>query len=126
MGSRRRLTLCALRAHLGEGWEGFRLYRVSGLSMTPTLNPGDVVLVEVSAADLPHPGEVVIVRDPLRPQHLLVKRTLSRGEATFAVGSDAPQEARDSRHFGSLRIEDLVGQATWAWSPDSGFRVLRS
>ncbi len=100
------------------------LYRVTGLSMAPTLRPGDVVGIEPLAERLPHPGEIVVIRDPQEPERTLIKRTRSRGDDTFAVGSDDPSEARDSRHFGSLRRDDLVGRATWVWSEAEGLRAL--
>ncbi len=105
-----------------------KAFRVDGDSMTPTLMPGDVVVVEKTRGGVPEPGEVVVVSDPARPGRTLVKRARSLGSngQTFCVGSDAPQEARDSRHFGSLRAEDFVGRVRWAWSPKRGLRGVRA
>ena len=87
----------------------WRVYRVSGHSMTPTLAEGDWLLVDSYVPELPQPGELVVFTDPVLDQ-LLVKRVISRAEKTFAVGSDEPWESRDSRHFGSLSSESLVGR----------------
>lgn len=92
--------------------------------MTPTLWPGDLVVVDTSARALPLPGEVVVVRDPGRAGHRLIKRASSRGDHTFAVRSDNPAEALDSRQLGSLSAVDLVGRAMWAWSPRRGLRTF--
>lgn len=84
-----------------------RIFRVSGESMRPTLRDGDWVLVDACGARMPSPGDLVVVRDP--DNRVLVKRVRSRSDKTFAVGSDNPLEARDSRHFGSLSPKHLVG-----------------
>ena len=77
--------------------------------MTPTLNPGDWVWVDVHTRRTPIQNELVMVRDPAEPSRLLVKRIRSMGDATFSVGSDNPLSGRDSRHFGSLPIPLLCG-----------------
>lgn len=112
-----------LREFFGVVLRRRRLYRVTGRSMTPTLFPGDVVAVRPSN-ELPEPGEIVVLRHPRDPSRTLVKRARSRGERSFAVGSDAPDEASDSRHFGSLGLDDLLGRALWSWSPGRGFQTL--
>ena len=90
-----------------------RVFRVSGDSMGPTVRDGDWVLVDTRAHGLPEPGTLVVVRDPNNKRTLL-KRVRSRGEKTFAVGSDNPNGARDSRHFGSLSREHLIGNVVLA------------
>ncbi|MEC8024214.1 MAG: S26 family signal peptidase [Myxococcota bacterium] len=82
---------------------------MSGESMTPTLNPGDWVWVDVHTRRAPAVNDLVMVRDPSDPSRLLVKRVRSRGSSTFAVGSDNPLSGRDSRHFGSLTMPQLYG-----------------
>ncbi len=124
MGTRRRLSFVSELLWLVSGRR--RLYRVAGLSMAPGLCPGDVVGIDTCPGGLPSPGDVVVIRDPQRPGQKLIKRARSRGERTFAVGSDAPCDARDSRHFGSLSGEHVVGRALWAWSPARGFRVVNA
>lgn len=125
MGARRRLSLRLFREIGSLVLRRRRVFRVTGHSMVPTLWPGDVVAVATRPGRLPTPGEVVVVHDPGRPGRALVKRARSRGERSFAVGSDAPLEARDSRHFGSLPPESLIGRVLWAWSRERGFRPLR-
>ena len=78
--------------------------------MLPTLTPGDVLILTAPPARLPDVGSLVVVEDPTRPGHRLVKRVASHGRATFSVSSDNPLEGRDSRHFGSLQPTQLVGQ----------------
>lgn len=78
--------------------------------MHPTLEDGDLVWVQ-PMSELPSVDEIVVVRDPERPGHTLIKRVRSRGDASFSVGSDDPTVGRDSRHFGSLRQPHLLGRA---------------
>lgn len=124
MGAGRRLSRHVVR----ELWSAARgqraCYRVAGDSMSPCLVDGDLVWVETRVDGLPSPGEVVVVRDPCSPARVLIKRTRSRGEATFSVGSDDPASGRDSRHFGSLSVDQLIGRALAAWSPSVGLRLL--
>ena len=124
MGTGWRLTrllarelLSATRGHRG-------CYRVKGHSMSPLLSPGDLIWVDTQVHALPSLGDVVVVRDPRTRRRILVKRARSRGTATFSVGSDSPTCGRDSRHFGPLRIEHLIGRAMYAWSPDEGLRKV--
>ena len=99
------------------------LARVTGASMAPTLDDGAVIAVRRDRG-LPAPGQVVVVTDP-RDGRRLVKRCSSVAADTFAVASDNPHGATDSRTFGSLSRPDLVGVARWSWSLRGGLRDLR-
>lgn len=80
----------------------------------PTLADGDLVLVDVEAR--PSIGEVVVAREP-NVERVLVKRVRSRGDDTVALGSDDPTQGRDSRHFGSVPLRNVVGPVTLAYRP---------
>ncbi len=120
MGPRGRLNrVVRLQARIAREFLAWGLgrrspYRVRGDSMTPTLSGGDLVLTRASENgwQRPNVGAVVVLRDPSRPGAILVKRVSSLGDATFAVGSDNPLDARDSRTFGSLDTNDLLGVVT--------------
>ncbi|MEM7675359.1 MAG: S26 family signal peptidase [Myxococcota bacterium] len=130
--------------HRGEPWP--LLIKVAGRSMTPTLEPGDWLLVRkdrpqqqpdaahlkssASGNDtpsLPTPGEIVLVRHPHEADKILVKRVQSNGQKTFTVGSDNPFEGKDSRHFGSLPAEACLGYVVGSWRPRSSMlsRIIR-
>ena len=96
-----------------------KMFRVTGHSMAPTLNDGDRVFVR-RGVSLPSPGDVVVARHPTEPTTLLIKRVRSVTDTTFAVGSDDPTAGTDSRHFGSLSQEHLVGSVVATWSTGSG------
>jgi len=126
LGSRGRLTLLrTLASELLAAGSGARfLCRVAGESMMPELTPGDWLWVNRAGDGLPSVGAVVVVRSPEPPYRLLVKRCVSRGTDSFAVGSDAPATARDSRHFGSLAPQCFVGLCLAVWSPRRGVRRI--
>jgi nickel-type superoxide dismutase maturation protease len=92
-----------------------RRFRVTGASMSPLLEPGDEVLVDMRAYKTrsPQGGDLVLLRHPYRPQLLLVKR-VSRVEpdGRLRVAGDNPAESSDSRAFGALLPEQIVGQVT--------------
>lgn len=132
---------------------------VAGGSMEPTLRPGDRVLVSRLAYRLrrPAPGEVVLLRDPVRPGLESLKRVVAGpgervrlaegrlwvdgralcepylapgrhgealGELTWTLGPDTylvlgdhRDESRDSRHYGPVRREHLLGPAWYRYAP---------
>jgi signal peptidase I len=90
-------------------------YIVEGRSMEPAYHAGDRVLVYRWAyrRRVPAAGDAVVVRDPERPGHVLLKRVAS-GPATpgavFLTGDNAA-ESRDSRTFGRVPVRDVLGRA---------------
>ena len=106
-------------------------FRVADGSMAPTLLPGDCLYVDRGAyrESPPARGDVVVVRDPEVPRRFLVKRV------TFVPGQpplpDAPRvpprsvyvlgdnlaESRDSRKFGAVPLELVVGRVWFRYAP---------
>lgn len=93
-----------------------RLRRVDvhGESMLPTLEAGDRLVV---VARRPRVGDVVAVRDPRERDRLLVKRVASRRGDAFVVSGDNPSASTDSRHFGPVDAELVVGVAVYRYFP---------
>ncbi|MGF1499555.1 MAG: nickel-type superoxide dismutase maturation protease [Elainellaceae cyanobacterium] len=90
-----------------------RRYRVVGRSMLPLLQPGEEVLVNPSAywQTSPREGDLVLIDHPHRPGFRLVKRVrvvLESGQC-FVIG-DNPKESTDSRQFGAVAAEQILGQ----------------
>lgn len=88
-------------------------FRVADESMEPSLAPGDYVLVNRWAyrRRAPAAGDVVVLRDPEASARFLVKRVSARvDEKTLLVLGDNRERSRDSRHFGPVRREAIVGR----------------
>lgn len=89
--------------------------------MWPTLEPGDCVLVDPDAGI--EAGCLVLVRDPGAPGRTLIKRVTSGGTSRFSVSSDDVLGGRDSRHFGPLGAEHLIGLVTLVFTRGGRFRL---
>ena len=85
-----------------------KLYRVRGYSMTPTLHPGDLVLVKAIKEPRGLVQRLVVARHPTTGG-IVIKRVRSIGDKAVYLGSDNPVEGTDSRHFGSIQFSELFG-----------------
>jgi type IV secretory pathway protease TraF len=97
----------------------FARYVVEGPSKLPAYEPGQRVLVFRWAYLLTAPaaGDAVVIRDPQRAGHLLLKRISRAPDGTrpgrasvFVLGDNAP-ESRDSRAFGPVARNAVIGRA---------------
>ena len=91
----------------------FRRFRVEDESMRPTLGPGDYVLVNRWTYRLRRPakGDLVVFQDSERLDRFLVKRIDDvLGPGLVSVASDNPDRGRDSRTFGPIRADRIVGK----------------
>jgi nickel-type superoxide dismutase maturation protease len=89
---------------------------VEGPSMAPTLVAGDWLLVDPDAfrTRAPGAGELVLVPDPRRPDRLLVKRVATaHPDGRLELRGDAPAASTDSREFGPVAPELVLGRP-WA------------
>ena len=112
----------------------FRLMRVQGESMAPTLNPGELVVVRHRAyrARRPRRGELVAARPAACGGRALVKRIAGLpheqveiegrrwqlGEDQFFLIGDQVEHSRDSRSFGPVNRGELIGPVQakgWPW-----------
>lgn len=89
------------------------LRRVSGPSMSPTLVPGDLVVVVSTRLRAPVRGEIVLVEDPGSPDRVTIKRLVGLPGESVTVGAGAvevdgrkipelPGRERSSRHSWQL------------------------
>ena len=90
---------------------------VRGGSMDPTLWPGDRLLTVPSPPWPRRPGQIVVVRDPADPRHLVVKRLHARRRDGVEVRGDAPERSTDSRQWGRLPAAAVRRIALARW-PD--------
>jgi nickel-type superoxide dismutase maturation protease len=93
-----------------------RRIEVAGPSMIPTLVPGDRLLVVPPARQL-RPGDLVAFRDPDMPSRLLVKRVVSVTADGVGVRGDNEGASRDSRDFGAVAPEAVVGVVCYRYHP---------
>ncbi|MBN1886927.1 MAG: nickel-type superoxide dismutase maturation protease [Thermoflexales bacterium] len=90
-------------------------FRVTGSSMVPLLQEGDEVLVDPRAyrRQPPRPGDVVLVQHPYRTDLRMVKRvTAIVGDDHYQVQGDNLSESTDSRSFGALSAQYILGRVT--------------
>ena len=84
--------------------------------MSPGLRRGDWVLVDPQAyrRQRPSVGEIAVVPDPRAPERRLVKRVESVDEdGRLTLAGDDPERSTDSRTFGPVDPETVLGRA-WA------------
>jgi nickel-type superoxide dismutase maturation protease len=92
--------------------------QVRGRSMTPTLLPGDRLLV-VRAP--PRPGDVVLARDPRQPSRELIKRVTSIGAVGVRLGGDNLAASTDARSFGAIPHSAVHWRAVLRYWPIGRF-----
>ena len=117
------------RFHVG------RLWRVYGHSMSPVLNPGELVLVREGEYDAREPGhgELVAARPASLGGRACVKRIIglplerveyeggewTLGPEEFFLMSDRTSHGTDSRSFGPVTRRELLGRVwarVWPWT----------
>ncbi|NKQ37236.1 MAG: nickel-type superoxide dismutase maturation protease [Chloroflexi bacterium] len=92
-----------------------RRFRVTGDSMLPLLQPGDEVLVDTHAYRQrpPAPGDLVVARHPYQTGVKLVKRVQDVDEhGRCLLTGDNPLYSSDSRAFGRIAPENILGRVT--------------
>jgi phage repressor protein C with HTH and peptisase S24 domain len=92
----------------------WQLVRVEGYSMTPTLLPGDWLLVRHGGRV--RPGSVAVARFRSRPELLVVKRVAEPSGDGWLLASDNPTGGSDSRTYGVADV-DAVAIRCWPRSP---------
>ncbi len=96
----------------GVAWMAGRRQRVRvvGRSMEPTLAEGEFVLVD--RARQPRPGQIVVAHHPHRNDLLVVKRLQAFEHRRLFLVSDNPTEGTDSRTWGPVEFNQMVGVVT--------------
>ena len=92
-----------------------RRYRVTGLSMVPTLNPGDEVLIDPRAYRQQPPllQDIVVARHPFEKNLLVIKRVAALLEnGSCRLEGDNPSERSDSRTYGPFMVSNIIGRVT--------------
>jgi len=90
----------------------FGLARVSGASMVPAYYSGDLLLVHYGprAVARLRPGAAVLARDPRQTGLIIVKRAARREGAGWWLLADNEFALGDSRQFGAVAPELILGR----------------
>jgi len=81
--------------------------------MTPTLLPGDWLLVRYGAPV--RPGAIVLARFRRRPDLLVIKRAVAEQDGGWLLASDNAGQGSDSRQYG---VADVLARAVRVWRPE--------
>ena len=88
-------------------------FRITGLSMVPILQPGEIVLVDDRAyvSRIPQQGDIVVAWHPFEKEVRVVKRIrwVSDDHHCFLEGINQA-ESTDSRSWGMVALTMIVGQ----------------
>jgi nickel-type superoxide dismutase maturation protease len=111
---------------VGRRW--LDVVEVRGGSMSPSLLPGDRLLVESHSYQgrPPRRGEVVLAPDPREPGRELIKRVAAVDDAAASaeLRGDAPAGSTDSREFGAVPLSAIRWRAVFRyWPPQRAGRL---
>jgi phage repressor protein C with HTH and peptisase S24 domain len=91
-------------------------FHVEDWSMAPTYIPGDCIDVDAQTHSyrVPSPGDIVVVKDPEMRGRKLLKRVQKvvhvSGRTMVFVSGDNELRSRDSRQFGPIPADEIVGR----------------
>jgi len=88
-------------------------FKIEDRSMEPTLKSGDYVFVNKLAYVFgdPSKGDVVVLRHPEEKGKFLIKRvSLVTNSDKYYVLGDNKNFSRDSRHFGPIKKDSIIGK----------------
>ena len=84
-------------------------YQIQGSSMLPCLVHGETVLINPTPRKLKE-NEIIVFHHPLQ-EMILVKRIYKvHSDGRFEVRGDDPPESTDSRHFGLVDPNFVIGK----------------
>jgi inner membrane protease subunit 1 len=96
--------------------------QITGRSMSPTLLPGDRVLVYRGVGSLRatiRRGDLVVVADPRQPDRTMVKRVTGFAAGGVVVQGDNAGESTDSRHFGPVDPAAIRGRVVYRYHAEA-------
>ena len=94
-------------------------FLVQEQSMEPLVYEGDFVFADNMSYRLfkPRVGQVVIARHPLKQGILLLKRIVKEQQGFYWIEGDNAEKSVDSRHFGWLQRELILGKVIHRTGP---------
>lgn len=135
-GHRRALAAVLVGVLAGLAARRFRRIEITGESMLPALEPGDRVVVV--RAGRPRTGDIVACTDPRNPNRTVVKRVaaLPGGRLVLRDGTGLPaghgyivlgdnsDASTDSRHFGPIGANLIIGRLIFRYLPQGRAGVI--
>ena len=99
-------------------------FKISGMSMLPTLKDSDLIVVSklalLSGKDF-QPGDIVAFFDPAAGKNILIKRVNGKEQDSskrYFVLGDNIGNSLDSRQFGAVAEKRIIGKAVLViWPP---------
>lgn len=101
---------------------------VAGASMSPTLEPGDWLLVDPDAyrRRAPRASKLIVALDPRDPGRVLVKRVAAIDlDGRLLLAGDDRDASTDSRIFGAIERGAVQGRAWFRVRPLRRFGPVR-
>lgn len=92
---------------------GLGAVAVAGASMKPTYLSGDWLVVVWGGRV--KSGQIVVVERENQPGVFLIKRLISREGPMNWVEGDNKAESTDSRHWGSINDQEIVGRVLFRY-----------
>ena len=89
-------------------------YKVSGNSMAPTVREGEYVMAEKISFWFKNPKENDIIVFNNGNSQKLIKRIIRKSQNSFWVEGDNKNYSNDSRHFGEIKLNDILGKVIYA------------
>lgn len=88
--------------------------QVTGESMLPTVQIRDIVLVDTKAYNISTPkiNDIVLARHPYKDLSIIKRITDITPEGRLVLSSDNPQVGSDSRQFGTITAQRIIGRVT--------------
>lgn len=114
-------TLVLLVLKYPEPTVNYRIYFIPSASMEPTLQIGDLVLVNTKSQNTRVAvGDIVIFTNTPDNNYFMIKRSAEKPKSLknsgagkiYVLGDNLPQST-DSRSFGMINREQIVGKAVW-------------
>ena len=129
--SRKGLAVASIARRAKRAGEDWYPVRVTGISMVPTLRPGDLLAVRFPQGREPRVGQVVVASTDRRE---LVKRVVAvpgerfrdgvLGEDEFWLEGDNTRSSTDSRAIGPVHRRDIMGVVRMRYWPPQRARLF--
>lgn len=100
-------------------WLGIDIYRISGLSMAPTLLPNELIVIDTRQRN-PEIGDLVVILSDNMP-HALIKRVSAMpkyyetDQNKLWLLGDNPEKSTDSRTLGRFNVQDVKGSVLYSF-----------